>query len=212
MPQAFFSKFNAVFQDDLQIPTTLRPKLTGMDSTVKAAMLKSSQIPSFKPTPPIIPQRNTLRKARSSDSLESPRRPLPDSFHDFPSAPATASQHSSPVPWTHHASKTSLVLAGTAHVRGASFDVIKSTSKPSTRPTHMKERSFSKNTTSPAKVCSMLTGKSTTQLEVDVPKKLRLLLRNEAAEYVYASFVLSSTQSVLDGRRSSFIVEAIMRY
>jgi hypothetical protein len=42
---------------------------------------------------------------------------------------------------------------------------------------------------SPLQFVSLLTGKSSLELEVDVVKKLRLLLRNEAARWVKAAFV-----------------------
>ncbi|KAG9315233.1 hypothetical protein JVU11DRAFT_4367 [Chiua virens] len=63
--------------DDLQIPPTLRPKLANMDATVKAAMLKSSQVltanPSTTAGAPTTPR--TMRKARSIESITSPHIP-----------------------------------------------------------------------------------------------------------------------------------------
>jgi hypothetical protein len=148
-------------------------------------MLKSSQVPSSLRQPHLTaPRRNTLRKAKSTDSLHSPRHPSPTNTNDFASPTKSPSRGSSPAPphWTNHAaSKSNLILAGTAHVRGASFDVFKSTDKPSTRPTHAKQRSFSKNTITPTKMCSMLNAQSSTELDVEVSKRLRLLLRNELA-------------------------------
>ncbi|KAG8896032.1 hypothetical protein FRC00_006593, partial [Tulasnella sp. 408] len=69
--------------DDMQIPSTLRPKLVTLDSPVKAAMLKSSQalnVMGAGPVlaPPSAPGLNgSLRKSRSIESMPStpPRGP-----------------------------------------------------------------------------------------------------------------------------------------
>src|ERR1700678_3770435 len=67
-------------QDDLQIPSSLRPKLYGMDASVKAAMIKSSQTMAISPvighSEPITPRASkSLRRAHSTESLSSPRHP-----------------------------------------------------------------------------------------------------------------------------------------
>ena|ERR1700722_3326661 len=111
-------------KDDLQIPPTLRPKLTNVDATVKAAMLKSSQVLTLntisatsKSNPKVI------RKTRSADSIGTPKRPvqLPE--------------------------KDKVVLRDN----------------------------------SPARFSKVLSSTSSTILDVEMVKKLRLLLRNESA-------------------------------
>ena len=88
-------------KDDLQIPDSLRPKLDGMDSTVKAQMLRSSQFinplsvshatnDSHNTTPRKAPK--SLRKTKSSDSVTSPRASLQQNVpecYDFPQPPRT---------------------------------------------------------------------------------------------------------------------------
>ncbi|KAG8859288.1 hypothetical protein FRB96_004503 [Tulasnella sp. 330] len=68
--------------DDMQIPSTLRPKLVTLDTPVKAAMLKSSHtlnvLATAAPASPLAaPKFPSLRKAQSSESLlSSPTRPF----------------------------------------------------------------------------------------------------------------------------------------
>ncbi|KZT41861.1 hypothetical protein SISSUDRAFT_1042398 [Sistotremastrum suecicum HHB10207 ss-3] len=83
--------------DDLQIPPTLRPRLAGIDTPIKAAMLRSSRQLASTSTlstlsttltaagegegrEPRTPR--TLRKTRSSEGFESPRNiPLPSDLN-----------------------------------------------------------------------------------------------------------------------------------
>src|ERR1700748_1277891 len=58
-------------QDEMQIPPTLRPKLTGMDTAVKAAMLRSSRQMDISQSPS---SPRLLRRTRSTEGLDSPRR------------------------------------------------------------------------------------------------------------------------------------------
>ncbi|TFK70322.1 hypothetical protein BDN72DRAFT_958920 [Pluteus cervinus] len=137
--------------DDLQIPPTLRPKLAGMDATVKAAMLKSStMIPNLKPSvvnpamftlsnPPESPNRS-LRRIRSTESLASPRPQrkaeygAPHGMGFYPEAPQTAGLF----PSTHSPFSSALALgpdplaaARSVHARGVSVDVPRLTTSKS---------------------------------------------------------------------------------
>ncbi|KAF7965950.1 hypothetical protein HWV62_40752 [Athelia sp. TMB] len=179
--------------DDLQIPFSLRPKLATMDSTVKAAMLKSSQVltltpavPTAPPSPPPTPR--TLRKAHSSDSLSSPRPQNSSQFdlhrpHIGGFLPGSALGHNG---------STSIIglnaLGMGTHGRGQSFDVGRTTAFGQNAPVIPSEyasRKLVKDKAlaiSPSRFCSILTGTSSTLLEVETIKKLRLLLRNESAK------------------------------
>ncbi|CAK5268292.1 unnamed protein product [Mycena citricolor] len=203
--------------EDLQIPTSLRPKLLGMESNVKAAMLKSSQtitpaslssmgLPMPPPTvAPLTPRSaSALRRTRSTETLDSPRRvksgAADDSFEFVqPRAPALFAESA------HNASSTSLAGGGagsrksSAHSRGTSFDksrllsmslsrsqvhlpisasMVDLTGRPPAARTAAKAKDLS-----PQRFCSVLTGQSSTELDIEVVKKLRLMLRNESASW-----------------------------
>ncbi|KAJ7592936.1 armadillo-type protein [Mycena floridula] len=172
--------------DDLQIPSTVRQKLEGMDATVKAAMVKSSHILTLpRPTPdspPHTPRATTLRRARSTESFGSPGGEL------LPPRPAfvTAESMFQPQPGTPRKSS--------GHSRNLSFDSpgLKSRSQISlltsssvldlTKTTKEKSAPLLK-TMSPLKIIGILTATSSTQIDVETVKKLRLLLRNESANW-----------------------------
>ncbi|KAH7913769.1 armadillo-type protein [Hygrophoropsis aurantiaca] len=172
--------------DDLQIPSTLRPKLVNMDATVKAAMLKSSHVLTSNPpvSPPLTPR--TVRKARSSESLASPHLPLPSlEYNSRPNpmwGPAPAGKSTTDL----HAQQPTRNV----HERGISFDAPRTLSYSQTPPvipgdlitSKSKDKGFVKSIT-PVKFCSILSGTSSTQLEIETVKKLRLLLRNESASW-----------------------------
>ncbi|KAH9995651.1 armadillo-type protein [Russula compacta] len=180
--------------DDLQIPSTLRPKLAGMESSVKAAMLKSSQVlaPATAGTAP-VPARS-LRRVQSGSSLnlESSHKgaaTVPDHQQHQHSAQATATALGA---GGAYVGPSGAAATAGQHSRGVSVDVV-----PPRRP---KSRSgFAAASAaagdlgvgaatrgkvfSPVQFVSLLTGKSSLELEVDVVKKLRLFLRNEAASW-----------------------------
>ncbi|KAF9477186.1 hypothetical protein BDN70DRAFT_811098 [Pholiota conissans] len=188
--------------DDLQIPSTLRPKLYGMDASVKAAMLKSSQTMAISPVgeqaTPSTPTKN-VRKAHSTDSMSSPRHPtLASLMNDNSELPypglsaAHVSAHNSPY-------LSSPPRKVSSHSRGLSFDgtrlfsrsQVNLASAPSSsnldltyanKLTKEKGALLTKNL-SPTKFCSILTSTSSTQLDIEDLKKLRLLLRNETASW-----------------------------
>ncbi|OJA17141.1 hypothetical protein AZE42_05097 [Rhizopogon vesiculosus] len=169
--------------DELQIPSTVRVKLAGMDATVKAAMLKSSHILTSNPMSG-SPSTPTLRKARSSESIGSPLPPSM-SYGHMPTKGSWVSGLAGKSTTDLHA------LDGRqGHERGLSFDAAQTLSPghvPPVTPGELitgrsKDKGFVKNIT-PVKFCSILSSTSSTQLEVEVVKKLRLLLRNESATW-----------------------------
>ena len=185
-------------QNDLQIPSNLRQKLAGMESTVKAAMLKSSTILAKQPkdTVPTLPHtpRGTLRRAASTESFGSLRNNTADQdLFEPPRLPYAGhvSAHQHPY---HSASSTR--KASSNHTRGFSFDTQRFFSRSQvdlatescadltlgSGPLSVKDKGTlrSKNI-SPTKFCSILTGTSSLQLDIEDIKKLRLLLRNESA-------------------------------
>ncbi|KAF8150869.1 armadillo-type protein [Crassisporium funariophilum] len=188
--------------DDLQIPASLRPKLYGMDASVKAAMLKSSQTMAISPLPepeiPTTPRANrSLRRAHSIESI-SPRQPtlasLAAQYSELSNSPGSSAAHVS----AHHSPYLAAQRKASGHARGMSmsFEAPRLFSKSQVNLASsssldliaggkgIKEKGalLTKNL-SPTKFCSILTGTSSTQLDVEDLKKLRLLLRNEAASW-----------------------------
>ncbi|KAJ6512919.1 armadillo-type protein [Mycena sanguinolenta] len=195
--------------EDLQIPPTLRPRLIGMESTVKAAMLKSSQTMALAPLPPLAsqdtapltPRSTALRRTRSTESLDSPRRSSKSSFeYQPPRAPALFSESarsggaSSVGPAASPSRKSSA-----SHLRGTSFDttrllsrsqvhlpasasVLDLTGKASKERGAAGKEKAAKDL-SPMRFFSILSGTSTTHLDIENVKKLRLMLRNESASW-----------------------------
>ncbi|KAH7884372.1 armadillo-type protein [Phlebopus sp. FC_14] len=179
--------------DELQIPSTLRPKLANMDANVKAAMLKSSHVltaphPSTLTSPHLPPSTpRTLRKARSIESIASPHPPLSSFPSDGP--PRRGGLFGNGLAGK---STTDLHLedADKSLGRGASLDAARSLSRAQAPPvipgelmtSKSKEKALGKAIT-PVKFCSMLSSTSSTVLDVDMVKKLRMMLRNESATW-----------------------------
>ncbi|KAG7451301.1 uncharacterized protein BT62DRAFT_926976 [Guyanagaster necrorhizus] len=188
--------------DDLQIPSTLRPKLAGMDSTVKAAMLKSSHVLALKPSQvddelPATPRSTALRRTRSTESLGSPLLSsacLDDDVLRPPVLPFASPVRIS----SHHASSVGVSPSPrkpSGHIRGLSYNGLASRSQvnlPSSgsvidltgggKTVKDKYSTIGKNL-APTKLISILTSTSSTELDVELIKKLRLLLRNESASW-----------------------------
>ncbi|KAF7374602.1 Drf-GBD domain-containing protein [Mycena sanguinolenta] len=194
--------------EDLQIPSTLRPRLIGMESTVKAAMLKSSQTMALAPLPlasqdtaPLTPRSTALRRTRSTESFDSPRRASKSSFeYEPPRAPALfgESARSGSASSVGPAASPSRKSSAT-HGRGTSFDasrllsrsqvhlpvsasVVDLTGKASKERGAAAKEKAAKDI-SPMRFFSILSGTSTTQLDIENVKKLRLMLRNESASW-----------------------------
>ncbi|KAI5119012.1 hypothetical protein M0805_004421 [Coniferiporia weirii] len=195
--------------DDLQIPQTLRPKLSGMDSTVKAAMLRSSHAIKAPPAP-TMPKKGSsnLRKAKSSDSLAS-LRPPPQQLFDFPHPPQTtgrflgAAMRSSTSLGRHSDDELSPPQALKTHSRGVSVDIPKSSSKAhlplvsKSDLTGVKGHKTWSKEMSPSRYTNILTSTSSLELDIEAVKKLRLLLRNEAASWTEAFFQLGGYSALL---------------
>ena len=137
-----------------------------MDPSVKAAFLKSSHVLAQMKPAPTAPSTPTLRRVHSSESVLSSPRPQKPRLeqYDLPG--------SSQLPF------------GTGHSRGKSLDARRQAMEPKSAPVAPLKVSKEKkkgNTIAPEKYVSMLLGQSSTTMDVEVPKKLRLLLRNESA-------------------------------
>lgn len=165
-------------------------------------MLKSSQVLTLTPTavtappsPPPTPR--TLRKAHSSDSLVSPRPPNASQSQFDLHRPQISGSF---LPGSALGANGSTSVVGLSafgigtHGRGQSFDVGRTTAMgqnaPPVIPSEFANSKFAKDRAlaiSPSRFCSILTGTSSTQLEVETIKKLRLLLRNESARLVLAA-------------------------
>jgi hypothetical protein len=149
-----------------------------MESTVKAAMLKSSQTMAQMrpPSPPATPK--TLRRTRSTDSVPSPRagadKPAPQPEAARTSLDAGASPRP---PFGRGKSSSDLNAAHAVAGTGAGAAAAKKgkdTFKGSMR--HF----------TPTAMVAVLQETSSTQLDVEMIKKLRLLLRNESARFVFS--------------------------
>lgn len=167
-------------QDDLQIPPTLRPKLANMDATVKAAMLKSSQVLTVNPSTP-----RTVRKARSIESIASPHASFSNLESD--SQPRQGGLWGSALAGKSTTNLNASDSSDRSHGRGASLDAVQTLSRAQAPviPAELvssksKEKALGKGMT-PVKFCSILTSSSSTTLDIEVVKKLKLMLRNEAA-------------------------------
>jgi hypothetical protein len=172
-----------------------------MDAAVKGSMLKSSQTMALNPppphpntlkvtpSPPITPKSKVLRRTRSIDSISSPKA-LDSAQYEFPRPPISALAFGTAFPNANVGASSGLSLPN-GHARGVSFDAA-NTSRGQPRPAALidvnlskagKDKAASKHL-SPANFYSILASKSSTSLEVDSVKKLRLLLRNESARFV----------------------------
>jgi hypothetical protein len=150
-----------------------------MESSVKAAMLKSSQVLASPGLVTAPASARGLRRVQSGSSLniESPR--TGDAAPDYPYGFATAPSDT----------------PGAQHSRGVSVDILPR--RPKSRSGGLAEGA--QRALSPVQFVSLLTGKSSIELEVDVVKKLRLLLRNEAARCILLCFLIF--QAGADERR-----------
>ncbi|TRM64293.1 armadillo-type protein [Schizophyllum amplum] len=177
--------------DDLQIPPTLRPKLAGMDATVKAAMVKSSHTLAIRPratpsSPPLTPRGASLRRAHSIESLSSPQRPGRSDIEDIFTPPTAPYMHMNASP----------SRGGNTHSRGKSFDTSRIFSKSQVNLASASGSTVDLTTAgkvnkdkaagvakaqNPNRFLSILLGSSSTELDIESVKKLRLMLRNESA-------------------------------
>lgn len=169
-------------QDELQIPEALRPKLTSLDVPVKAAMLRSSNILSPRDQAPAPSKRPKLRRSLSSNHIDLATKGLvlPD-ISTFPQldgdilSPPTA-------PFMKDGASRPSSPFGRSHSRGVSMDrSISSSFNANKNNSKMSKGTF--KDISPVAMYTVLSETSSTQLDIELVKKLRLLLRNESARY-----------------------------
>lgn len=169
-----------------------------MDSTVKAAMLKSSQgmtlnIKSTIPEVPLAPQSMGLRRTRSTDTLESPRQQKPALDYELrpPMAPFALSDQSrrpssnSSIGSPRKSSHSRGISLGAGLMSRSQVNLLSNGSTLDLTATSGKSGKEKGPGTSkiisPTRSISILVGTSSTDLDVEQVKKLRLLLRNESA-------------------------------
>lgn len=204
-----FTKLTDITQDDLQIPSTVRVKLTTLETPVKAAMLRSSHVLGTVPAAPATPP--SLRRTRSNESLGSPKplfalgstnaasnedlvAPRPAFLMDEPSRSSLGSSKdvfTPPASPSRHARGSSLDLPRTISVTDLTNPKGKKDKskdakeldkfKPKDKVAGAKEKE--REIISPQKFCQILSKSKTVELDVSVIKKLRIMLRNEAARY-----------------------------
>jgi hypothetical protein len=191
-------------------------------------MIRSSQVlvlnppqSGSPPQPPATPPRGTgLRRVHSTESLSSPRPAFlneVESKQPPPSAGAYVSAHNSP-----YASNRS--RQGSGHFRGASL-FSKSQSNLGSNLASMsnldlagslkpaKDKTATVKQLSPMRFCSILQGQSSLHIDVEDIKKLRLMLRNESARYVFKGTRKEThlTRADLAGLRS-FVHREVTRH
>ena len=190
-----------------------------MDATVKAAMLKSSQVLAANPSTaaPVPSTPRTVRKARSIESITSPHAsfsatgPNDHSRRGGLWGSALAGKSTTDLHALDSSDKT--------HGRGTSLDAAQTLSRANAPviPAELvssksKERVLGKGM-SPVKFCSVLTSSSSTTLDIEAVKKLRLMLRNEAARWLcsFGDCYCSMFTLVPVGQRTSSAQAAIVR-
>jgi len=151
-------------------------------------------------TTPATPRATILRRAHSIESIASPR--VSNTFRgqenlEPPHPPFAGGQVSA-----HHlpsVDRSPTPRKSSAHSRGLSYDTPNIFSRsqvhlPASHPTldlssgkQIKEKSGAAKNISPTRFFSILSSTSSTQLDVEDIKKLRLLLRNETARYGFPS-------------------------
>ena len=160
-------------------------------------MLRSSHtIQRSAPAPPSTPKKGTLRKSRSTDSLTSSPQAALNIAYDFPEPPKTAGRFlglamKSTTSLAHYSDSETGADARPirSHARGLSEDVSRNYSKSHTTAMSKSELTGgkvirAKGSISPERYAHLLIDSSSLTLDVEIVKKLRLLLRNEPARYV----------------------------
>ena len=147
-----------------------------MESSVKAAMLKSSKVIGDTKPPTI----RGLRKARSIESIESPK-PSKKSV-EYDNLYHKTAGRASVNPVTDDDSERPETRS-----RGRSIDVPRSKSRARNKSSDEGGKGKDKkggNSWTPSSFCTILDATPSAALEVEIVKKLRLHLRNESARYV----------------------------
>ena len=164
------------------MPSSLRPKLTRMEPAVKAAMVKSSQTLSKGTNSPLLPPPtpHSLRKAQSAQSISAMTSGQDE--YDLVQSPTR-----------------------TTTGRGKSVDAPRTPLLAGESSKVSKEKKKEKDAAlSPQRYCNMLLATSSIHLDIEVVKKLRLMLRNESARYDQLSETMTCAYYPAVGRKSSY--------
>jgi len=159
----------------------MRPKLAGLEMPVKAAMLKSSHVLTTQHVvSQVSAKRPKLRRSLSSNHVDSPRKNFLE--YDFPPPRIQIDEPLTAPVAPFMADGPERPSSAMSRSRRGSFD----TSKPvifshGSKPSTGKNGKLSVRDISPIAMCTTLAETSSTQLELEIVKKLRLMLRNETA-------------------------------
>lgn len=147
-----------------------------MESSVKAAMLKSSKTIVNAQQPPTT---RGLRKAHSIESLESPKPAKKSIDYDHLYHKTAGRTTVNPVPDDDSARPKS-------RSRGKSIDISRPKSRARNKSVDEGAKGKDKKvgiSWTPSRFCTILDATPSATLEVETVKKLRLHLRNESARY-----------------------------
>ena len=147
-----------------------------MESSVKAAMLKSSKTIADTQQPQTT---RGLRKAHSTDSLESPKPAKKQVDHENLYHKAAGRATANPVSEDDRARPKS-------RSRGKSIDIPRPKSRARNKSVDEGAKGRDKkvgNSWTPSRFCTILDATPSATLDIEIMKKLRLHLRNESARY-----------------------------
>jgi len=147
-----------------------------MESSVKAAMLKSSKTIANTQQPQTT---RGLRKAHSTDSLESPKPAKKQVDHENLYHKAAGRATVNPVSEDDRARPKS-------RSRGKSIDIPRPKSRARNKSVDEGAKGKDKkvgNSWTPSRFCTILDATPSATLDIEIMKKLRLHLRNESARY-----------------------------
>ena len=156
---------------------------------MKAAMVRSSQTLSKGTSPPLLPPPtpHSLRKAQSAQSINamtSPKSSQKQLLDEYDLVRSPIAQ---------------------GHSRGKSLDAPRTSTLLAESSKGGKEKKDKDVSLSPQKYCNLLLATSSTQLDIEVVKKLRLMLRNESARYDHRSIESQRALTIcLVGRKNLF--------
>ncbi|GJJ08389.1 hypothetical protein Clacol_002604 [Clathrus columnatus] len=170
--------------DQLQIPDTLRPKLTSLDAPVKAAMLRSSHVLSPQEHTSAPSKRPKLRRSLSSNHIDFSNKSL--IVPDISTLPSSEGPNLSPpmAPFMKEATSRPSSPFGRSHSRGVSMDIPRVASQSfNVSKSNPKPSKGTVKDISPVSMYMMLSETSSLQLDIETVKKLRILLRNESASW-----------------------------
>lgn len=157
----------------------------GMESPVKAAMVRSSNVLTLSASPQAT---RTLRRTRSTDSFDSPRKHLHAQDMNYN---ATSLSNVNFDPMNPHMPASNSTQMFGSHSRHISLDMPQASIQPlggkkSGNKVNREKDKTGRKDGPPEKYCQLLATTSSTKIDVEIIKKLRLYLRNEAAGQVSA--------------------------